>query len=79
MIAKGGYSDQATGPSPWASVCMHIPLRPGCPARTWAFFLSSPNMPTLMRKKRSKLWGGSMGKAVLWEGKRQVDSAALWL
>lgn len=32
-----------------------------------------------MRKRRSKLWGGSVGKAVPWEGKRQMHAAGSWL
>lgn len=60
---------------------LRLPVSPGCPPCAWTypFFPSSSSMPTLVRKRRSKLWGGSVGKAVPWEGKRQMHAAGSWL
>lgn len=66
MIAKGGYSDQATSPKSMG-LCAHaLTSETWLPCLwTWTFFLPSPNTPILMKKRRNKLWGGSMSKAVL--------------
>lgn len=79
MIAKGGYSDQATGPESMG-LCVHaLTSETWLPCQDMGILSLLPQHAHPDKEEEEQAVGRKCGQAVLWEGKRQMDSAAFWL